>query len=321
MLPAAVQTADWGVQSTWLWRCWPCHWRVSGPETGPALLLLHGFGAASGHWRHCAPRLADQGWRVYSLDLLGFGQSAQPARPMDNRLWALQVCAFLDQVVQGPAVLVGNSLGGLTALTAAVLAPDQVRAVVAAPLPDPALIQPLPIRRAPWRWRWQRRLLWLMLHLLPLELVVPVIARTRLIRTGLQGAYWRSIQSDQELLQLIARPARRSSAAQALRGMSLGMANRPRGATAPALLEQLRSPMLLIWGRQDRFVPLAIGESVASSHSELELEVLDRCGHCPHDEAPDRFLAVLLPWLDRNLGGPDRQGTTSGDETHPFGGG
>ena len=48
--------------------------------------------------------------------------------------------------------------------------------------------------------------------------------------------------------------------------MSLGMANRPRGATAPALLEQLRVPMLLIWGRQDRFVPLAIGESVAASH-------------------------------------------------------
>ena len=160
-----------------------------------------------------------------------------------------------------------------------------------------------------------------MLHVLPLELVVPLIARTGLLKAGLQGAYWQSIQSDPELLQLIARPARRPTAARALRGMSLGMANRPRGATAPALLEQLRVPMLLIWGRQDRFVPLAIGESVAASHPELELRVLDRCGHCPHDEAPDRFLAVLLPWLDRNLGGPDRQGTTSGDETHPFGGG
>jgi pimeloyl-ACP methyl ester carboxylesterase len=318
---AAIQTAEWGVPSTWCWRGWPCHWRVSGPEAGPALLLLHGFGAASGHWRHFAPRLADHGWRVYSLDLLGFGQSAQPARPMDNRLWAQQVCAFLDQVVQGPAVVIGNSLGGLTALTAAVLRPDRVQAVVAAPLPDPALIQPLPKRRSPWRRRWQRRLLWLVLHLLPLELVVPLIARTGLLKSGLQGAYWSSIQSDQELLQLVARPARRPTAAQALRGMSLGMSKRPRGATAPALLEQLQSPMLLIWGRQDRFVPLAIGESLAATHPQLVLRVLDRCGHCPHDEAPDRFLSVLLPWLDRNLGGPDRQGTTSGDETHPLGGG
>ena len=321
MPSAAVQTAEWGVHSTWYWRGWPCHWRVSGPEAAPALLLLHGFGAASGHWRHCAPELAAQGWRVYSLDLLGFGQSAQPARPMDNRIWGQQVCAFLDQVVQGPAVVVGNSLGGLTALTAAVLRPDRVQAVVAAPLPDPALIQPLPKRRSPWQRRWQRRLLSLVLHLLPLELVVPLIARTGLLKAGLQGAYRRSIQSDQELLQLIARPARRPTAAQALRGMSLGMSRRPRGATAPALLEQLRSPMLLIWGRQDRFVPLAIGESVAAMHSELELHVLDHCGHCPHDEAPECFLAVLLPWLDRNLGRSDRQGTSSGDETHPLGGG
>ncbi|AII48756.1 alpha/beta hydrolase [Synechococcus sp. KORDI-52] len=282
---------------------------------------MHGFGAASGHWRHCGPQLAAQGWRVYSLDLLGFGQSAQPARPMDNRLWGQQVCTFLDQVVQGPAVVIGNSLGGLTALTAAVLAPERVQAVVAAPLPDPALIQPLPKRRAPWRRRWQRRLLWVVLHLLPLELVVPLIARTGLLKAGLQGAYCRSIQSDQELLQLMARPARRPTAAQALRGMSLGMALRPRGATAPALLEQLRAPMLLIWGREDRFVPLGIGESVAATHPQLELRVLEHCGHCPHDEATDCFLAVVLPWLDRNLGGPDRQGTTSGDETHPFGGG
>ena len=321
MSSAAVQTAEWGVQSTWHWKGWPCHWRVSGPEHAPALVLLHGFGAASGHWRYCAPRLADRGWRVYSLDLLGFGQSAQPARPMDNRFWGQQVCGFLDQVVQGPAVLVGNSLGGLTALTAAALRPDQVQAVVAAPLPDPALIQPVPNRRSPWRRRWQRRLLRLLLHLLPLELVVPLIARTGLLKVGLQGAYVQSIQADQELLQLIARPARRPTAAGALRGMSLGMSLRPRGATAPALLERLQSPLLLIWGRQDRFVPLAIGESVASMHPAIELRVLDHCGHCPHDEAPDRFLAVLLPWLDRNLGGPDRQGTTSGDETHPFGGG
>ena len=176
MLTAAVQTADWGDQRCWNWRGWRCHWRVAGPLDGPAILLLHGFGAASGHWRHCAPALAHRGWRVYSLDLLGFGASDQPARPLDNRIWALQVKAFLNQVVNGPAVLLGNSLGGLTALTTAVLAPGWVRAVIAAPLPDPALVQPLPQRRAPWRRRWQRRLLKLVLHLLPLELIVPLIA-------------------------------------------------------------------------------------------------------------------------------------------------
>ena len=265
------------------------------------MLLLHGFGAASGHWRHCAPTLAERGWRVYSLDLLGFGASDQPACSLDNRLWGLQVSDFLDQVVQGPAVLVGNSLGGLTALTAAILNESHVRALVAAPLPDPALVQPMPDRRAPWRRRWSRRLLKLALHCLPLELIVPLIVRTPLLKIGLQGAYQRSVGNDEELLRLIARPARRRTAAGALRGMSLGMALRPRGATAPALLEQLRQPMLLIWGRQDRFIPLTIGKQLAAQHPMLDLEIIDHCGHCPHDETPERFLAVMLGWLDRNL--------------------
>ena len=304
MLTAAVQTADWGDQRCWNWRGWRCHWRVAGPLDGPAILLLHGFGAASGHWRHCAPALAHRGWRVYSLDLLGFGASDQPARPLDNRIWALQVKAFLNQVVNGPAVLLGNSLGGLTALTTAVLAPGWVRAVIAAPLPDPALVQPLPQRRAPWRRRWQRRLLRLVLHLLPLELIVPLIARTSLLKAGLQGAYVRSISDDRELLQLIARPARRPTAARSLRGMSLGMGLRPRGATAPALLNQLKRPMLLIWGRQDRFIPLSIAERVITTHPQLELRVIDGCGHCPHDETTETFLAVLQTWLDRNLEAP-----------------
>ena len=302
MQAAVIQTAEWGDHHLWQWQGWNCHWRVCGPPDGQPILLLHGFGASSGHWRHCAPHLVDLGWRVYGLDLLGFGASDQPSRPLDNRLWGLQVSAFLNQVVGSPAVLVGNSLGALTALTAAVLTPSQIRAVVAAPLPDPALLREPPQRQVPWQRRWQRRLLWLVLHVLPLELIVPLIARTPLLKVGLQGAYLRPVGRDRELLRLIAAPARRPTAAGALRGMSLGMGCRPWRFTAPELLRKLQSPMLLIWGRQDRFIPLAIGEKVASENPRLELAVINECGHCPHDETPEQFLDVMLNWLDRNLG-------------------
>ena len=302
MVAAVDQTADWGVQQIWRWRGYRCHWRVTGPEAGRPLLLLHGFGASSSHWRRTAPRLAQLGWRVYSLDLLGFGDSEQPARPLSNRLWGFQVCAFLRQVVQQPAVLIGNSLGGLTALTAAVQQPQWVHAVAAAPLPDPTLVNPVPRTVARWKRRWTRRLVRMILHLLPLELLVPLISRTPLLKLGLQGAYLNSVAEDRELLALIARPARRPTAAQALRGMSLGMALRSQATTAPALLHGLQRPLLLIWGREDRFVPLSIGETIGQQHPAVELAVLDGCGHCPHDEVPERFINVLMPWLDRNLG-------------------
>ena len=246
---------------------------------------------------------------MFSLDLLGFGASDQPGLrqcgPLDNRIWGQQTAAFLQEIVQRPAVLVGNSLGGLSALTTAVLTPHLVSALVAAPLPDPALLQPIPRRRSPWRRRWQRRLLGLFVRLLPLQWIVPLLARSQLIRLGLQGAYSCSITDDLDLQQIIRRPARRPTAARALRAMTLGMSLRPHGATAPALLEQLaatRRPMLMLWGRNDRFVPLAVGEHVVDQHPWVELNVLNHCGHCPHDEDPNQFLNSLLPWLDRNLG-------------------
>ena len=301
MQAAAIQTAEWGDHHVWQWRGWNCHWRVCGPPDGQPILLLHGFGASSGHWRHCAPHLVDLGWRVYGLDLLGFGASDQPSRPLDNRLWGLQVSSFLNQVVARPAVLVGNSLGALTALTAAVLTPSRIRAVVSAPLPDPALLRKRAQPQDPWRRRWQRRLLCLVLHVLPLELIVPLIARTPLLQIGLQGAYLKPVGDDRELLRLIAAPARRPTAAGALRGMTLGMGCRHERFTAPELLWRLKSPMLLIWGRQDRFVPVAIGEKLASENPKLDLTVINGCGHCPHDERSEQFLKMMLNWLDRNL--------------------
>ena len=309
--------ADWGAAGEWHWMNLSCHWRVLGTDNDPAIVLIHGFGASSSHWRHNAGALVKAGFQVFSLDLIGFGRSGQPGLnrrfSLDNRLWAEQLAAFLEDIVQRPAVLVGNSLGGLTAVTTAALRPELVRAAVAAPLPDPTLLNPLPQRQPKWLIRLQRIAVTLICRLLPLELIVPLIVRTRLLQAGLQGAYQRSIQSDLELQKLIAEPALRSTAPRSLRAMSAGMALRPRSSTAPFLLQRLqnmnnRPPLLLIWGRQDRFVPLMIGESVRHQHPWVDLQVIDDVGHCPHDETPELFHRELLHWLDRNLGGASAPG-------------
>ncbi len=271
-----------------------------GDAAAPALVLVHGFATGSGHWRRNATVLAAAGWRVYGLDLLGFGASSQPALWLDNRLWARQLQAFLEQVVQAPAVLVGHSLGGLVALSCAVFFPDLVRAVVAAPLPDPTLMLPEPAsppRRRPWLRRLRRWLVNLLCQLLPLELLVPLLAHSPLLDLGIQSAYRTAVIGDGELHRLIARPARRPGAIRALRAMSIAMALRPQAATAPALLRRLSQPLLLIWGRQDRLVPVQVAEQVRRLRPELPLELIEGSGHCPHDEHPDAFNALLLEWL------------------------
>lgn len=137
---------NWGEQHFWNWNNFHCHWRVLGKKSNPPILLLHGFGASSSHWRNNAYFFADKGFCVYGLDLIGFGKSEQPSpkkiKRLDNYFWSKQVIAFLEEIVQiqenKKAVIIGNSLGGLTALTSAAFCPQSIRAVIAAPLPDPA---------------------------------------------------------------------------------------------------------------------------------------------------------------------------------------
>ena len=309
----AWQGADWGLHGTWNWRGQACHWRVLGDSDAPALVLLHGFGAGSGHWRRNAAALAAAGWCVYGLDLLGFGASAQPALRLDNRLWARQVQAFLAEVVQAPAVLVGHSLGGLVALSCAVFHPGWVRAVAAAPLPDPSLLTEGPVRRRPpWRRRLRRFVVTLLCRLLPLELVVPLLAHSPLLDLGIQAAYHGPVIGDGELHRVIATPARRPGAVRALRAMSIAMALRPAGATAPRLLQRLERPLLLLWGRHDGLVPLAVARACRRLRRDLPLRVLPAAGHCPHDEVPEAFNAALLAWLAQLPAGEARRSRSAG---------
>ena len=292
--------AEWGVHAHWRWQGQRCHWRVLGDPAHPPLVLLHGFAAGSGHWRGNAHAIAAAGWRVYGLDLVGFGASSQPALWLDNRLWARQVQGFLEEVVQGPAVVVGHSLGGLVALSAAVFFPTWVRAVVASPLPDPTLVMAKairPPRRRPWRRRLKRWLVILLCRLLPLEMLVPLLAHSPLLDLGIQSAYVTAVVGDQELHRVIAKPARRPGAVRSLRAMSIAMALRPHGATAPALLQRLRCPLLLIWGRRDQLVPVQVADQVLRVRPDVPLVVLDHSGHCPHDESPEQVNPILLHWL------------------------
>jgi len=291
--------SDWGHQSWFQFESWRCHWRCTGAADRPALVLLHGFGASSGHWRDNAEAIAAAGYRVYAMDLLGFGQSDQPGGRLDNRLWSRQLQCFLEQIVGQPAVVAGNSLGSLVGLTTAVFRPELVVAVVAAPLPDPTLLSPLPLRRSPWSRRWQRWLVLLVSRCLPLGLLIAVLRQNPLLRMGLASAYAGSERIDNELVQLIRWPASRSTAGRALGAMVRGMALRPARATAPQLLLRLNRPLLLLWGRRDRLVPPVIAERVVQQAPAglAELHWLEGLGHCPHDEAPETFNTALIGWL------------------------
>ena len=132
-------------QNHWIWGKLNIGWSVieekKSSEKNFSILLIHGFGANTNHWRFNQPVLAELA-PTYAIDLLGFGHSDQPrARLKDEPLtadsvhysfdlWGQQVADFCNDVINGPVQLVGNSIGGVVALRAAQLLGDRCHGVV-----------------------------------------------------------------------------------------------------------------------------------------------------------------------------------------------
>lgn len=108
---------------------------AAGDPAAPPLLLIHGFGSSSFHWRSNVAALAEAGNRVYAIDLLGFGASDKPLIAYDSDVWVAQCAAFLTCVAGcggaggRRAVVCGNSIGGFVALALGAAEPTLVRGV------------------------------------------------------------------------------------------------------------------------------------------------------------------------------------------------
>lgn len=308
--------SQWGSHHIWIWKGFSCHWRVLGKTSDRPIVLIHGFGASSEHWRNNAKDLSEAGFCIYAIDLIGFGKSEQPhpkkIRYLENQFWGSQLKDFLIEIVLihkfKKAILIGNSLGGLVALTSFILAPNLVETLVTAPLPDPALMK----NNLEYKYnsKWLKIIkefaIKTFFYLLPLEIIVPLISRTEIINYALNLAYFKNISSDIELKKIVSKPARKKTAPRALRAMCLGMALREPSSTAPNLLTKLpktalRPSLLMIWGEEDKLVPLFIGKNLIKQHSWIKLLVIKNTGHCPHDESPKYFNNSILNWLEINL--------------------
>ena len=189
---------DWGESKSWVYKELKVHFRVTGKESNPPVVLIHGFGASSDHWRNNAEIFASKGFRVYGIDLIGFGKSEQnlhnQIKHLDNQFWGNQLASFLDQIVDiqknGKAILIGNSLGALTAITTLSERPELIKTIIAAPLPEPVFLNPINIFFPRWLVEVKNFLIKLFFNLFPLKTLVNLISRTKLITFALQSAYF-----------------------------------------------------------------------------------------------------------------------------------
>ena len=139
--------------------------------------------------------------------------------------------------------------------------------------------------------------------MLPLKPLINLISRTKLITFALQSAYFRSISNDNLLKRIVTVPARRPNASKALRSMCIGMSTRSNYEKGSSIIENIkkmpnRPPILLIWGNQDKLIPIFLAKKLIKLHPWLKLTVINDAGHCLHDESPKHFNQIVLKWLE-----------------------
>ncbi len=256
------------------------------------MVLIHGFGASLGHWRKNIPVL-EREHRVYALDLLGFGASGKPAGvEYTFETWGTQVTDFIREVVGEPAILVGNSIGAIVALQAAVDAPDQVKSTV---LINCSLRLLHERKRAaiPWVRRVGAPLLQKLLSIQPVgRFFFDRVRRPESVRKILKQAYVRHTAVTDELVEILTGPARDPGAA----AVFLAFINYASGPLAEDLLPKLSCPVLILWGEADPWEPIALGRALANYPCVREFVAIAQAGHCPQDEAPDEVNSQLLRW-------------------------
>ncbi|GAQ88572.1 DNA photolyase [Klebsormidium nitens] len=104
----------------WRWRGFLTQYLQKG-DRGPAVLLVHGFGAFSQHFHRSVDQLSsgEGGCRVWAVTLPGFGRSEKPRRRYSQELWAEFLADFIANVIREPVILAGNSIGGYCCTTVA----------------------------------------------------------------------------------------------------------------------------------------------------------------------------------------------------------
>ena len=109
------------VNYSWNFLNYPIHTICAKPEIiskDYAILLIHGFGASTDHWRFNIPVLSKK-YEVHAMDLLGFGKSPKPQDvDYSGSLWKDQVVSYVKEKIKKPTIIVGNSLGGYASLAA-----------------------------------------------------------------------------------------------------------------------------------------------------------------------------------------------------------
>lgn len=243
------------------------HYLVGG--RGSPLVLVHGLGGNALNWAPLIPSLIRRGHQIYAIDLLGYGGSDRPDVDYSIALQAEVLNQFFESQHLARADLGGWSMGGWVALKFTLAHPERVRRLFVADsagtnfqLPfDPSLFHPATVEQAEQFLAW----------LTPQAGRIPRFVARDLIRK-MRPRGWVVDRAMKSMLT----------------GTDL----------LDGKLEAIAAPVFIVWGKEDRLIPLSCAEEMHREMPQSVLAIIDGCGHLAPVECGDRVLPEILRFLE-----------------------
>lgn len=270
------------------------HVRDEGLRNAPALFLVHGSNASLHTWEPWVERLKGK-YRIVSMDLQGHGLTGPiPSGCYTPTCMAATVEAVRAKLGIERIAIAGNSMGGSVSIAYALAHPERVAALIlvdssGAPVkrdgPPPLgfRIAQTPVLR---------------------DLGAVITPKSVIGETLEKSVSVKSVASDVAITrywELLRAPGNREATMQRFAGYG------PSKLTPESFAALKGTPVLILWGAEDRVIPVAAADWFKAAVPNAEVLVYPKIGHVPHEEAPDRSAADVDAFLGRALAPPALQ--------------
>jgi pimeloyl-ACP methyl ester carboxylesterase len=279
-------TALGGEARAFSWQHGDVFYKMAGAEhTGTPLVFVHGIGAGASSfmWRRNFDALA-RDFRVYALDLLGFGFSEKPAgTPYSADLYVELIADFIREIAGAPAHVIASSLGAAYSIRVADEHPELASSLVLVAPTGAGNLRARPgMTGAAFYGLLQSPVLGTSFY--------NVIASERSIRDYARKElfYDRRRATDRLVAQYYA-TSHQPGAQHAIAAFLSGYLN----TDVREAFARLEQPVTLVWGKQDESNPIEYAAFLLSLNSRVGLEIFDRCRMLPQEEQPEKFNALI----------------------------
>jgi len=268
------------------------HLRDEGPKDAPAIILLHGSNADLHTWEPWVQALKGQ-YRVIRFDQVGHGLTGpDPKHDYSRDNYVADILEVADALGLKQFVLGGNSMGGKHALAFAVAHPERLTGLVLVDGSGGPMLK-LDRKKDDEGGSSSGNIGFMIAQTPGINLLVEQITPRSLIAQSLeQSVSVKSVASEAAVTrywELLRYPGNRRA--------TLKRFGYPYDPLTEAEIAAVTTPTLILWGEEDRLIPVEAGQWLAKTMPDNRLVIYPKIGHLPHEEAVEATLGDLQPWL------------------------